>query len=61
MDNPERLATQGTQDEDKQTKNTTQYMYMLNTTIYAHPTHILAIVTDALRTHNHLLGRFILA
>jgi hypothetical protein len=25
-DNPERLATQGTQDEDKQIKNTTQYM-----------------------------------
>jgi hypothetical protein len=25
MDNPEKLATQGTQDEDKQNKNTTQY------------------------------------
>ena len=24
MDNPEKLATQGTQDEDKQNKNTTQ-------------------------------------
>ena len=26
MDNPEKLATQGTQDEDKQSKNTTQYV-----------------------------------
>jgi hypothetical protein len=26
MDNPERLATLGTQDEDKQNKNTTQYV-----------------------------------
>ena len=26
MNNPEKLATQGTQDEDKQNKNTTQYM-----------------------------------
>ena len=25
MDNPEKLATQGTQDEDKQNKNTTQH------------------------------------
>ena len=25
MDNPEKLATQGTQDEEKQNKNTTQY------------------------------------
>jgi len=31
MDNPEKLATQGTQDEDKQNKNTTQYV--LDTTI----------------------------
>ena len=31
MDNQEKLATQGTQDEDKQNKNTTQYM--LDTTI----------------------------
>ena len=31
MDNPEKLATQGTQDEDKQNKNSTQYM--LDTTI----------------------------
>ena len=32
MDNPEKLATQGTQDEDKQNKfNTTQYA--LDTTI----------------------------
>ena len=30
-DNPEKLATQGTQDEEKQNKNTTQYV--LNTTI----------------------------
>jgi hypothetical protein len=27
MDNPEKLATQGTQDEDKQNKNTTQYVF----------------------------------
>jgi hypothetical protein len=32
MDNPEKLATQGTQDEDKQTKNSTQHV--LDTTMY---------------------------
>jgi hypothetical protein len=26
MDNPEKLATQGTQDDEKQNKNTTQYV-----------------------------------
>jgi hypothetical protein len=26
MDNPEKLATYGTQDEDKQNKNTKQYL-----------------------------------
>ena len=26
MDNPEKLTTQGTQDDDKQNKNTTQYV-----------------------------------
>ena len=26
MDNPEKLATQGAQDEDKQNKHTTQYV-----------------------------------
>jgi hypothetical protein len=26
MDNPEKLATYGTQNEDKQNKNTTQYV-----------------------------------
>jgi len=31
MDNSEKLATSGTQDENKQSKNTTQYM--LDTTI----------------------------
>jgi len=31
MDNPEKLTTLGTQDEDKQSKNTTQYV--LDTTI----------------------------
>ena len=31
MDNPEKLATQGTQDEEKQNNNTTQYV--LDTTI----------------------------
>ena len=31
MDNPEKLATQGTQNKEKQNKNTTQYV--LNTTI----------------------------
>jgi hypothetical protein len=31
MDNPEKLATYGTLDEDKQSKNTTQYV--LNTTM----------------------------
>ena len=32
MDNPEKLATEGTQDGDKQSKNTTQYV--LDTTIH---------------------------
>ena len=32
MGNPEKLATQGTQDEDKQNKNTTQYEW---TPLYA--------------------------
>ena len=27
MDNPEKLTTQGTQDEEKQSKNTTQYVH----------------------------------
>ena len=31
MDNPEKLATQGTQDKEKQNKNTTQYV--LDTTM----------------------------
>ena len=31
MDNPEKLATQGTQEEEKQDKNTTQYV--LDTTV----------------------------
>ena len=31
MDNPEKMATQGTQDEDKENKSTTQYV--LDTTI----------------------------
>ena len=31
MDNPEKLATLGTQDEEKQSKNTTQYV--LDTTV----------------------------
>ena len=31
MENPEKLATQSTQDEEEQNKNTTQYV--LNTTI----------------------------
>ena len=31
MDKPDKLATQGTQDEDKQSKNTTKYV--LDTTI----------------------------
>ena len=31
MNNPEKAATQGTQDEEKQNKNTTQYV--LDTTI----------------------------
>jgi len=31
MDNPEKLATQGTQEEEQQNKNTTKYL--LNTTV----------------------------
>ena len=27
MENPDKLATQGTQDEEKQSKNTTQYVF----------------------------------
>jgi hypothetical protein len=34
MENPEKLATFGTQDEEKQNKNTTQYV--LDTTIHKH-------------------------
>ena len=34
-DNPEKLATQGTQDEDKQSKNATQYV--LDTTMRMQP------------------------
>ena len=34
MDNPEKLATQGTQDDEKQNKTTTQYA--LDTTIRKH-------------------------
>ena len=37
MNNPEKLATYGTQDEEKQNKNTTQYV--LDTTI-GKQTHI---------------------
>jgi hypothetical protein len=33
-DNPEKLATWGTQDEEQQNKNTTQYV--LNTTMHKH-------------------------
>ena len=33
MDYPEKLATYGTQDEDKQPKNTTQYELDSHTTI----------------------------
>ena len=33
MDNPEKLAIEDTQDEEKQNKNTTQYV--LDTTLYA--------------------------
>ena len=29
LDNPEKLATQGTQDEDKQNKNKTQYVWYI--------------------------------
>ena len=38
MNNPEKLAIQGTEDEDKQNKNTTQYM--LDTTMRKQ-THIM--------------------
>jgi len=37
MDNPEKLATLGTQDEEKQNKYTTQYA--MDTTIRKKPTH----------------------
>jgi len=35
MDNPEKLATYGSQDEEKQSKNTTQYV--LDTTMRKQP------------------------
>jgi hypothetical protein len=35
MDNPEKLATEGTQDEEKHNKNTTQYV--LDTAIRKQP------------------------
>ena len=35
MDNPEKLATYVTQDEEKQTKNTTQYVSDITTYVYA--------------------------
>jgi len=34
MDNPEKPATYGTQDEEKQNKNTTQYVFDMYNTIY---------------------------
>ena len=37
MDNPEKLATQGTQDEEKRNKNTTQYV--LDNTMYTNNTN----------------------
>jgi hypothetical protein len=40
MDNPEKLARWGTQDEDKQSKNTTQYV--MYTTIH-NQTQIIVI------------------
>jgi len=33
MDNPEKLATCGTQDEGKQNKNTTQYVIIIKTNV----------------------------
>ena len=41
MDNPEKLATQDTHDEDKQNKNTTQYT--LNTTSEEFVSNIMAM------------------
>ena len=38
-DNPEKLTTYGIQDEDKQNKNTTQYV--LDTTIIGKQRHIM--------------------
>ena len=44
MDNPEKLATQGIQDKDKQNKNITQYM--LDTTIRKQTQIILSTHTQ---------------
>ena len=38
MDNPGKLATQGTQEEEKQNKNTTQYV--LDTTIHTQTNNV---------------------
>jgi hypothetical protein len=50
MDNLEKLATLGTQDEDKQNKNTTQYM--LDTTIHKQ-TQITLIRHETCYKHEH--------
>ena len=47
-DNPEKLATWGTQDEEKQNKNTTQYV--LDTTMRKHKSY----GTQNAKTHNRI-------
>ena len=51
MDNPETLATQGKQDEVKQSKNTTQYV--LDTTMRKQ-TQIMLIRHNIIRSRNGL-------
>ena len=48
MDNPEKLATQATQDEEKQYKNTTQYVFDTSTIYIVSNNHVsVEILTTA--------------
>ena len=50
MNNPEKLATQSTQDEEKQNKNTTQYE--LNTTMRKQTQHNMSWTPQCGNKHN---------
>jgi hypothetical protein len=46
MDNPEKLATYGTQDEEKQNKHTTQYVLQCSLTFIYLVYHMLPVSLD---------------